>query len=140
MSEAKAFCGGRIYPGGRWQGVPVGLPNNRFVEFAELSPNSPVHNLRSLLPAGGVASVVDGIYAGGRFPSLLGAYSSDEELVEAFEWSVLRNARVNNAPLSDVSVNVIGTDRPILTGGHGNPNGAEQKFECFDALSRSGQR
>ena len=63
------------------------------------------------------------------------AYSPDEDFVEAFEWSVLRNAG-----LSDVSVNVIGTDRPILTGGHGNPNGAEQKFECFDALSQLGPR
>jgi hypothetical protein len=131
MSEAKAFCGGRIYPGGRWEGVPVGLPNHRYVEFAHLSPNSPVHNLRGLLTSEGAGPVIDGIYRGGRYPSLLAAYSSDEAFVEAFEWSVLRNARV-----SDVSVNVIGTDRPILTGGHGSPNGAEQKLECFDVLSQ----
>jgi hypothetical protein len=138
-----AFCTPPFYPGGRWEGVSVDLPNNRYVQFAHLSLNSPVNNLPGSFPGGGAAAVVDGLYRGGRFPSLLGAYSSDEDFVEAFEWSVLRNARVSSVPLSDVSVNVIGTvgaDRPILTRGHGNANGAEQKLQCFDALSQSGPR
>jgi hypothetical protein len=135
IGTTTAFCTPPFYPGGRWEGVPVGLPDNRYVEFAHLSPNSPVHNLPGLLRSGGAAPVVDGIYVGGRYPSLLGAYSPDEDFVEAFQWSVLRNAG-----LSDVSVNVIGTDRPILTGGHGNQNGAEQKLQCFDALSQPGLR
>lgn len=140
ISHTTEFCNPPFYPGGRWQGKLVDIPTNRYVIFAALSPNSPVHNLPGLLRSGGAAPVVDGIYAGGRYPSLLGAYSPDEDFVEGFEWSVLRNARVSNAPLSDVSVNVLVTDRPILTRGHGDPHGAEQKLECFDALSQSGQR
>jgi hypothetical protein len=135
ISHTTEFCNPPFYPGGRWQGKLVDIPTNRYVEFAALSPNSPVHNLPGLLRSGGAAPIVDGIYAGGRYPSLLGAYSPDEDFVEGFEWSVLRKAG-----MSDVSVNVLVTDRPILTGGHGNPHGAEQKLECFDALSQSGQR
>jgi hypothetical protein len=143
ISHTTEFCNPPFYPGGRWQGKLVDIPTNRYVIFAALSPNSPVNNLPGSFPGGGATAVVDGLYRGGRFPSLLGAYSSDEDFVEAFEWSVLRNARVSNVPLSDVSVNVIGTvgaDRPILTRGHGNANGAEQKLQCFDALSQSGPR
>jgi hypothetical protein len=62
---------------------------------------------------------------------LLAAYSPDEDFVESFELSVLRNAG-----LRDVTVNVAGTDRPILHGGLADMRGAEAKLRCFDALSR----
>jgi hypothetical protein len=131
INDAATFCNGAIYPGGRWQGMAVGLPNNRYVEFADLNPNSAVASLPALLRSGDPAdarrasAVIDRIYAGGRYPSLLAAYSSDEDFVEAFEWSVLRNAG-----LSDLTVN----GHPVLQGGHAGM-GAEPKLRCFDALS-----
>ena len=133
MSEARTFCGGRIYPGGRWRGMAVGLPNKRYVDFAQLNPNSSiaVANLPALLRSGDptdatiAAGVIDAIYAGGGYPSLLAAYSPDEEFVEAFQWSVLRNAR-----LSGLVVN----GHPVLQHGQAGM-GAEPKLQCFDALS-----
>jgi hypothetical protein len=135
MSEANAFCGGAIYRGGRWQGQPVHLPQGRYVFFAELSGNSPVNvaNLPTLLRSRGAADaslatgVIDGIYGGGQYPSLLAAYSPDEDFVEAFEWSVLRNAG-----LRDLTAN----GHPILRGGAADLRGTEAKLACFDALSR----
>jgi hypothetical protein len=140
VNEASAFCGGAIYPGGRWHGMPVGLPPNRYVHFADLSPNSPVKlaNLPTLLQqsanptyANIATGIIDGVYSGGQHPSLLAIYSPDEDFVEAFEWSVLRNAG-----LRDVSVNITGAGRPILQGGAADMRGTQRKLACFDALSR----
>ena len=140
MSEANAFCGGTIYPGGRWHGMPVGLPRHRYVQFADLSSNSPVNvaNLPTLLQQSGnpiyaniAIGIIDGIYNGGQYPSLLAIYSPDEDFVEAFEWSVLRNAG-----LRDASVNITGAGRSILQGGVADMRGTERKLACFDALSR----
>ncbi len=137
ISNTAAFCGGIIYPGGLWpaqaaprQAKAVDIPAGRYVTFGELSPNSPVSNSRSLFRSGDAASVIDGIYSSGQYPSLLAAYSPDEDFVEAFEWSVLRNG-----PLRDLTVNVAGVvDRPILKGGVALPK-VEAKLRCFDALS-----
>jgi len=133
ISKAAAFCRGVIYPGGNWQGVPVRLPEYRYVEFGQLSQNSPVRDLPALLnsnPAG-AAALVDGIYSRGQYPSVLAAYSLDEEFVEAFQWSVLRNAG-----LAEFTANITGTSRPILHLGHASDGGAEAKLRCFDDLSR----
>lgn len=134
INEAKAFCGGTIYRGGRWQGRAVGLPQGRYVFFAELSANSPINaaNLPTLLRSRGAndaslaMGVIDGIYGGGQYPSLLAAYSPDEDFVEAFELSVLRNAG-----LHDLTAN----GHQILRGGAADPRGTEGKLQCFDALS-----
>jgi hypothetical protein len=133
VTLAGLFCGGTIYPGGLWQGKSVELPTNRFVEFGVLNPNSPVAGLPSLLRSRNPHAVglIDATYTGGLYPSLLAAYSSDEDFVEAFQWSVLRNAG-----LSDVSINVNGTAaRPILHGGRGNMQWEEDKLQCFDSVS-----
>jgi len=132
-TKTATFCSGTIYPDGLWQGKPVDLPEKRFVEFGFLHPNSPLAGLPTLLRSGNphAVGVIDAIYAGGLDPSLLAAYSPYEEFVEAFQWSVLRNAG-----LSDLSVNVTGTARPILHGGVGNMQWAEDKLQCFDSLSR----
>ena len=136
VTLAGEFCGGTIYPRGQWQGAQVRLPPNRYVDFGHLSPSSPLEGLPLLLRSGAPtdarrsAGVIEAIYAGGLYPSLLAAYSSDEDFVEAYEWSVLRNAR-----LSDVTVSFNGTGRPILHGGMGDLRGAENKLHCFDSLS-----
>jgi hypothetical protein len=140
---AGGFCSGAIYPGGYWQGKPVGMPTNRFVTFGELSQNSTVEvaNLPTLLagsdprPAG---EVVDGIYHSGQYPSLLAAYSPDENFVEAFELSVLRNGT-----LSDLTVNVTGYSahqEPILANGMATAPAVEAELRCFDSLSQPPRR
>jgi len=133
VTLAGGFCGGRIYPRGQWRGVAVGLPDHRYVQFAALNRNSSVAvaNLPTLLnsvdptDATVAAGIIDAIYVGGQYPSLLAAYSPDEEFVEAFEWSVLRNAG-----LGELTVD----GHAILHGGQAGM-GAEAKLECFDALS-----
>ena len=136
VTLAGEFCGGTIYPRGQWQGAQVRLPPNRYVDFGHLSPSSPLEGLPLLLRSGAPTDarrsvgVIEAIYAGGLYPSLLAAYSSDEDFVEAYEWSVLRNAR-----LSDVTVSFNGTGRPILHGGMGDLRGAENKLHCFNSLS-----
>jgi hypothetical protein len=137
ISNAGGFCGGTIYPGGRWQGKPVEPPHNRYVEFGDLSWVSPVVDLPYLLryDTKHAVGIIDAIYAGGLYPSLLAAYSPDEDFVEAFEWSVLRNGG-----LSELSVNIAGTPRPILVLGHAGMDWAEDKLHCFDALSRPSQQ
>ena len=137
LSTAGGFCGGTIYPGGQWQGKPVGLPHNRYVEFGDLSPVSPVVELPYLLryDAKHAVGIIDAIYAGGLYPSLLASFSPDEDFVEAFEWSVLRNGG-----LSELSVNIAGTLRPILVLGHTGVDWAEDKLHCFDDLSRASQQ
>jgi hypothetical protein len=138
VSNTATFCGGDFYHGGYWHGSPVGIPNRRFVQFADLSPDSTVAvaNLPALLrvtdprPAG---EVLDGIYHSGLYPSLLAAYSSDEDFVETFELSVLRNAS-----LRDLSVSVTGYNphqATILQNGAAFP-GVEAKLHCFDSLSQ----
>jgi hypothetical protein len=92
-----------------------------------------VRDLPALLnsnPAG-TAALVDGIYLRGQDPSVLAAYSLDEEFVEAFQWSVLRNAG-----LGEFTVNITGTARPVLHLGSAGDGGAEAKLRCFDDLSR----
>lgn len=134
VTLAATFCSGMIYPRGEWQGAPVRLPQGRYVQFGHLNANSPIAPLPTLLRSGrptDVDAVIGGIYDGGQYPSLLAAYSPDEDFVESFELSVLRNAG-----LRDVTVNVAGTDRPILHGGLADMRGAEAKLRCFDALSR----
>jgi hypothetical protein len=143
ITLAATFCSGIIYPGGYWRGTPVGIPNGRFVHFADRNPNSiiTVAHLPTLLRVGDPRSpgeILDGIYHSGLYPSLLAAYSSDEEFVEAFELSVLRNAA-----LKDLTVNVTGFSpyqESVLLRGAAAQGALEAKLHCFDPLSQPGRR
>jgi hypothetical protein len=142
VSNTTTFCNPPFYPGGSWQGATVGIPDGRFVQFGHLSPNSPVKisNLPILLPISDsrpTGEVLDGVYASRLFPSLLAAYSPDEDFVEAFEWSALRDAG-----LTDLTVAITGFSQHqeiILSHGVAAPQ-VEAKLACFDALSRAIQR
>jgi hypothetical protein len=137
VTNTATFCRGIFYPGGYWHGTLVGIPDGRFVKFADLSPNSTVvvANLPSLLRVGDprpAGEVLDGIFHSSLYPSVLAAYSPDEAFVEAFELSVLRNG-----PLRDLRVNVNGYSsyrETILQDGVAFP-AVEAKLRCFDSLS-----
>jgi hypothetical protein len=139
------FCGSgaaSFYPTGKWQGeYPVGIPDRvmpRFVTFAELDQNSSLNqaSLNSNLPyllfygLSQYAKIpIDNIYMEGQYLSLLAAYSPDEDFVESFEWSVLRNSKKK-----DLGWTADGY--PILEHGDGHFPGVKNKLKCFDKVSQ----
>jgi hypothetical protein len=134
IKNTDQFCGSAFYPGGKWQGqYPVGIPGGRFVTFAKLDHNSPLdqappNNLQYQLLYG-LSQLINSIYMGGQYVSLMAAYSPDEDFVESFEWSVLRKSK--NKDLGWTA-----NGFPILENGDGHFPAVKNKLKCFDQVSQ----
>jgi hypothetical protein len=94
------FCSGNFYPGGLWGGALVDVPrdanNNRWLGFGDISPNAngDVRGLPDQIDSGGYPGIADAlhrIHSSRQWATLLAAYSPDEDFVETFELSVLRD-------------------------------------------------
>ncbi len=137
-SNTDQFCGSgaaSFYPMGKWQGnYLLAIPSGRFVTFAELNQNSrlnqgpPYNNLQYQLFYN-LSQLINSIYTGGQYLSLLAAYSPDEDFVESFEWSVLRNSKKK-----DLGWTANGL--PVLENGDGHFPALKNKLKCFDAVSQ----
>jgi len=106
VSNTAAFCNGRFYPGGAWQGTPVGIPVDRWVHFGDITnqpPGSDVEQLRSFLRAGKYSDAFEHlhlIYANGRWASALAAFSPMEDYVETYELFVLTSAGLRQSAVT----------------------------------------
>jgi hypothetical protein len=137
--DTAAFCNGGFYPSGSWQGTPVDIPPNRWLDFGEirLQPKtSDVLQLARFLRSADYSQafeVLHRIYSNGRWASALAAFSPDEDFVETFELFVLMNAGLRQAAITTYgrgrhSDNVIRdvTVAPVL----------QAKLQCFASAAQ----
>jgi hypothetical protein len=137
--DTKTFCNGSFYPSGSWQGTPVDLPPQHWLEFGEirLQPkNSDVLLLRYFLRSGDYSQafeILHRIYSDGRWASALAAFSPDEDYVETFELFVLMNAGLRQIAIttygrrshSDDVVRDVTVSPPLRT-----------KLQCFASAAQ----
>jgi len=89
-----------------WQGIPVAVPERRWVHFGDIAPQPPgsdVEQLRNFLRAGNYSEAFEHlhlIYANGRWASALAAFSPMEDFVETYELVVLTSAGLRKSAVT----------------------------------------
>jgi hypothetical protein len=108
------FCGGNFYPRGSWPYV-VDVPPGRWIGFGEILNQAGTSEVLQLPGLLGHSSPYAGehlykLFNHPRWPSVLAAFSPDEEFVETFQLFVLRNAMT---PLTSSSIKI--TNYPVIS-------------------------
>jgi hypothetical protein len=131
------FCGGNFYPNGSWQ-YTIDVPSGRWIGFGEVlnqsGTTSEVLQIPGLLNQFPLyaGDHLFKVYSNPRWPSLLAAFSPDEEFVETFQLFVLRNAAT---PLTNSNITITGNQNYPPIGILGNFD--RTKMMCFKSLCPS---